>query len=126
MEYKLFDEFITLQSLLKTNGIFPSGGAIKVFLTDNLVLFNGEPENRRGKKIRIGDTIQLPDQDIIITIVAPSEEEKAQHLQDFAEKERVAKIVKKMNKKFKKENKQKPSSKKIKTANKAPVRFPGT
>ena len=32
MEYKLFEEFITLQALLKELGIIHSGGAIKYFL----------------------------------------------------------------------------------------------
>ena len=31
MEYKLFEEFITLQALLKELGIIQSGGAIKSF-----------------------------------------------------------------------------------------------
>ena len=50
MEYKLFEEFITLQALLKELGIIQSGGAIKSFLAENIVYFNGELENRRGKK----------------------------------------------------------------------------
>ena len=42
MEYKLFDEYITLQALLKELSIIHSGGAIKGFLAKNTVLFNGE------------------------------------------------------------------------------------
>ena len=42
MEYKLFDEYITLQALLKELSIIHSGGAIKGFLANNTVLFNGE------------------------------------------------------------------------------------
>ena len=42
MEYKLFEEFITLQALLKELGIIHSGGAIKSFLMDHQVYFNGE------------------------------------------------------------------------------------
>lgn len=34
MEYKLFEEFITLQALLKELGITHSGGAIKSFLSE--------------------------------------------------------------------------------------------
>ena len=49
MEYKLFDEFITLQALLKEVGIIQSGGAIKSFLADHQVFFNSELENRRGR-----------------------------------------------------------------------------
>lgn len=45
MEYKLFDEYITLQALLKELSIIHSGGAIKGFLAKNTVLFNGEDEH---------------------------------------------------------------------------------
>ena len=125
MEYKLFNDFITLQSLLKTTGILPSGGAIKAFLAENVVLFNGEKEDRRGKKIRHGARVELPNQGLIIEIVAPSHEEKKQHEEDVAEKERVAKIVKEMNKQFKKENKIPLKKQMDKAPKKSPVRFPG-
>ena len=107
MDYKLFDDYITLQSLLKTTGILPSGGAIKGFLAENLVLYNGEKEDRRGKKIRIGDRIDLPDQGLSIQIIAPSQEERDLHQEDLAEKERVTKMVKEMNKQLKKDRKKK-------------------
>lgn len=97
MIYKLFTEFITLQALLKELGIIQSGGAIKGFLAETTVLFNGEDEKRRGKKIRVGDKISLPDQDLIITIVEPSQEEKEQFAEEMAEKTRVAALVKQMN-----------------------------
>ena len=38
MEYKLFDDYITLQALLKEVGIIQSGGAIKSFLQENQVI----------------------------------------------------------------------------------------
>ena len=129
MDYKLFDDYITLQSLLKTTGILPSGGAIKGFLAENLVLYNGEKEDRRGKKIRIGDRIDLPDQGLSIQIIAPSQEERDLHQEDQAEKERVAKMVKEMNKQLKKDKKEKaPPTRKEKeqAPKKAPVRFQGT
>ena len=129
MDYKLFDDYITLQSLLKTTGILPSGGAIKGFLTENLVLYNGQKEDRRGKKIRIGDRIDLPDQGLSIQIIAPSQEERDLHQEDLAEKERVTKMVKEMNRQLKKDRKEKtrPAKKqKVEAPKKAPVRFPGT
>lgn len=129
MDYKLFDDYITLQSLLKTTGILPSGGAIKGFLAENLVLYNGEKEDRRGKKIRIGDRIDLPDQGLSIQIIAPSQEERDLHQEDLAEKERVTKMVKEMNRQLKKDRKEKtrPAKKqKVEAPKKAPVRFPGT
>ena len=51
MEYKLFEEFITLQALLKELGITHSGGAIKSFLSEHSVYFNGELENRIAKLV---------------------------------------------------------------------------
>ncbi|NQJ69809.1 S4 domain-containing protein YaaA [Streptococcus suis] len=126
MEFKLFDDYITLQALLKTTGILHSGGAIKGFLEENTILFNGEDEKRRGKKIRIGDIITLPDHNISITIVAPSAEEIQQHQEEQAEKERVAAIVKKLNQENQKNKKQVKTPKKVtKNTERKPVRFPG-
>lgn len=121
MEYKLFEEFITLQALLKELGIIHSGGAIKSFLADHLVYFNGELENRRGKKIRIGDTIEIPDLKTQIVLVQPTSEELEEFRLEKLEKERVAKLVKEMNKKVQK----KPTKKAQTTKTKPAPRFPG-
>ena len=121
MEYKLFEEFITLQALLKELGIIHSGGAIKSFLSEHHVYFNGELENRRGKKVRIGDSIDIPDMKIQIILTQPSLEEQEEYLQEKLEKERVAKLVKEMNKTVKK----KPTKKAQKTETQTAPRFPG-
>lgn len=121
MEYKLFEEFITLQALLKELGIIHSGGAIKSFLIDHQVYFNGELESRRGKKIRIGDTIDIPDLKIDITLTKPSLKEQEKYQADNIEKERIAKLVKEMNKGVKKEKQKTSSSPKTKQV----PRFPG-
>ena len=132
MEFKLFEDYITLQALLKTCGILHSGGAIKGFLEENTVLFNGKDEKRRGKKIRIGDQIDLPGHQISISIVAPTAEEITAHKEDLAEKERVAAIVKAMNKQNKeakaktKSKSPRPTKAKLEKADRRPVRFPGT
>ena len=129
MEYKLFDEFITLQALLKEVGIIQSGGAIKSFISDHQVFFNGEIENIRGKKLRIGDVVSLPDQQLEIILFAPSQEEILEHQEEQAEKKRVADLVKAMNKDLKKSQPAKKEQKKRKPeqrSKKAPVRFPGT
>ncbi|WP_311523045.1 S4 domain-containing protein YaaA [uncultured Streptococcus sp.] len=121
MEYKLFEEFITLQALLKELGIIHSGGAIKSFLAEHHVYFNGELENRRGKKVRIGDSIDIPDLKIQIILTQPSLEEQQEYAQEKLEKERVAKLVKEMNKTVKK----KPTKKTPKAKTKTAPRFPG-
>ena len=121
MEYKLFEEFITLQALLKELGIIHSGGAIKSFLAEHHVYFNGELENRRGKKVRIGDSIDIPDMKIQIILTQPSLEEQEEYVQEKLEKERVAKLVKEMNKKVQK----KPAKKNQSTKAKPAPRLPG-
>ena len=124
MKYKLFDDYITLQALLKEVGIIQSGGAIKSFLQENQVYFNGELETRRGKKIHIGDTINLPNQKLEILLTAPNEEEGGEHEKELLEKRRVATLVKEMNKSIKK-SKSTTSLRTNKSDKKAPIRFPG-
>lgn len=97
MDYKLFTDFITLQALLKETGIIPTGGAIKAFLAEQTVLVNGDDEKRRGKKLRLGDRVELPAQGQVLTLIAPSAVEIAEHNLELAEKKRVAELVKKMN-----------------------------
>ena len=115
MNYKLFDDFITLQAILKELGIIQSGGAIKAFLQEKEVFVNGELEQRRGRKLRVNDQINIPELSMTITILEPSQEEIEEHLK---EKERVAKLVKQLNQQQKKQPKK--SNKKEKA-----IRFPG-
>lgn len=58
MKFSLNSEYITLQQLLKACNILESGGQVKSWLAENEVLVNGEPENRRGKKLRSGDVVE--------------------------------------------------------------------
>ena len=118
MNYKLFDDFITLQAILKELGIIQSGGAIKAFLQEKEVFVNGESEQRRGRKLRVNDQIDIPELSITITILGPSQEEIEEHLKEKEEKERVAKLVKQLNQQQKKQPKK--SNKKEKA-----IRFPG-
>lgn len=52
-------EYITLGQFLKEEAIISSGGQAKWYLHDNPVLLNGEKENRRGKKLRSGDKVEV-------------------------------------------------------------------
>ena len=88
---------------------------LNLFLADHLVYFNGELENRRGKKIRIGDSIEIPDLKTQIILVKPTSEELEEFRLEKLEKERVAKLVKEMNKKSSKKANKKSSSNKNKT-----------
>ena len=53
-------EYITLGQLLKMTNAISSGGMAKWFLEEHVVHVNGEVEQRRGKKLRHGDVINVP------------------------------------------------------------------
>ncbi|KAF0993429.1 S4 domain-containing protein YaaA [Geobacillus sp. TFV-3] len=52
-------ETITLGQLLKLVRLIDTGGAAKWFLQEHHVLVNGEQENRRGRKLRDGDRVDI-------------------------------------------------------------------
>ncbi|CAI6064670.1 S4 domain-containing protein YaaA [Cohnella sp. JJ-181] len=58
-EIEITTEYIQLQQLLKLGDCIGSGGEVKPFLQENEVKVNGEPENRRGRKLRPGDVIEV-------------------------------------------------------------------
>ena len=59
-EFAITTEFITLGQLLKLADIIGNGGEAKAFLANTEVLVNGEPDNRRGRKLRPGDRVEIP------------------------------------------------------------------
>ena len=59
-------EYLELQQLLKMEDFISSGGGAKYFLAENEVFVNGEPENRRGRKLRPGDTVSILGKEFII------------------------------------------------------------
>ena len=60
------EEYITLGVLLKISGIIDTGGQAKFFLSENVVLVNGEEENRRGSNLYHGDKIQIQNHTFLI------------------------------------------------------------
>ena len=54
------------------------------------------------KKLRIGDKVDIPDMNIDILLTQPTSEEQEEYQADKVEKERIAKLVKEMNKGVKK------------------------
>ncbi|ANU21823.1 hypothetical protein GPDM_00020 [Planococcus donghaensis MPA1U2] len=53
-------EYITLGQLLKMTDTISSGGMAKWFLSEHEVFVNGEAENRRGRKLRASDLVNIP------------------------------------------------------------------
>jgi len=52
-------EMIRLGQLLKLAGVIDAGGAAAAYLATTPVFVNGEPEQRRGRKLRAGDEVRL-------------------------------------------------------------------
>jgi ribosome-associated protein len=52
-------EYITLGQFLKLAECIGTGGEVKFFLQEKSVQVNGETENRRGRKLRVGDQIEV-------------------------------------------------------------------
>jgi ribosome-associated protein len=59
-EIKIDTEFITLGQFLKVSEVIQTGGMAKWFLSEYEVYINGEQDQRRGRKLRAGDTIEIP------------------------------------------------------------------
>ena len=60
-EIQIQTEYITLGQFLKLADIIQSGGMAKGFLSENDVFINEEFDVRRGRKLREGDIIDIPD-----------------------------------------------------------------
>ncbi|WP_368651172.1 ribosome maturation protein RlbA [Bacillus inaquosorum] len=52
-------EMITLGQFLKLADVIQSGGMAKWFLSEHKVLVNSEPDNRRGRKLYVGDVVEI-------------------------------------------------------------------
>lgn len=63
-------EYITLGQLLKFANIVGGGGEARIYLETQAVKVNGEAEERRGRKVRPGDTVTLAEETLRITAEA--------------------------------------------------------
>ena len=64
-EIKFRGEYITLGQLIKKAGFVDTGGEVKWFLMETSIKVNGEHDNRRGRKLRPGDTVLVEGRDPI-------------------------------------------------------------
>ncbi|MEO1769143.1 MULTISPECIES: S4 domain-containing protein YaaA [Enterococcus] len=54
-------EYMTLGQLLKEINLISSGGQAKWYLAEQTVFVDGEPENRRGRKLYPGMMVEIPE-----------------------------------------------------------------
>ena len=93
-KYILFEEYITLGQVLKELGLISTGGQAKIFLAENEgnIFYNGEAENRRGKKLRDGDLLEFPTFDLKVTFEQADADAIKEHKQKKLKK-RVLKLL---------------------------------
>jgi ribosome-associated protein len=66
--FTLEAEFIRLDDLLKINGCVETGGQAKLLIQGGGVLVDGEVCTMRGKKLRGGEVVYVPEIDEEITV----------------------------------------------------------
>ena len=73
MDYKLFDDYITLQALLKEVGIIQSGGAIKAFLSEKQ-----QHQEEQAEKIRVANMVKEMNRNLKKTNIVSTKKNKKQ------------------------------------------------
>ena len=58
-EISIYSDYITLGQFLKLANIIQTGGEAKSFLANHQVKIDGEFDNRRGRKLRGGEIIEI-------------------------------------------------------------------
>ena len=66
--FTLEAEFIRLDDLLKINGCVETGGQAKILIQGGGVQVDGETCTMRGKKLRGGEVVYIPEIDEEITV----------------------------------------------------------
>ena len=69
--FTLEAEYIRLDDLLKLTGCVQTGGMAKVLIQSGGVMLDGEVCTMRGKKLRGGETVTVPDMGEEITVDRP-------------------------------------------------------
>ena len=58
-DFNFHGDFITLGQMIKVLNLLESGGQIKFFLKEEEVYVNEQREDRRGRKLRADDLVQI-------------------------------------------------------------------
>ena len=66
MEFKLTQEYIQLNNLLKIMSLVSSGGEAKMLILDGYAKVNGEIEKQVRKKLKAGDVVVFNEEEIKI------------------------------------------------------------
>ncbi|KGX93671.1 hypothetical protein N781_00175 [Pontibacillus halophilus JSM 076056 = DSM 19796] len=72
-EIEINTEMIQLGKFLQIAGVIETGGMAKWFLSEFAVTVNGEEESRRGRKLTIGDVIEIEEVGTFKVVPEPEE-----------------------------------------------------
>ena len=64
--FPLKGEFIELSVLLKLLALAPSGGSAKSLITSGAVNVDGVVETRIRRKLRMGNTVRIADEEVLV------------------------------------------------------------
>lgn len=67
------EETIKLDQFLKLAQVVQTGGQAKVLIQAGHVLVNGVVETRRGRKLRIGDTVEVDGEELVLEMDTEAE-----------------------------------------------------
>ena len=70
----IHSEYIQLGQLLKLAGFVGSGGEVKTYLMETSIKINGEHDNRRGRKVRVGDRVEVEGQEPLRVVAGNPED----------------------------------------------------
>ncbi|MCC8191468.1 MAG: RNA-binding S4 domain-containing protein [Ruminococcus sp.] len=68
-QIKITTEYIKLDSFMKFSNMVMSGGDAKGVISEGRIKVNGEVCTMRGKKLRVGDKVQIDEADVEFEIV---------------------------------------------------------
>ncbi|HEY4452073.1 MAG TPA: RNA-binding S4 domain-containing protein [Solirubrobacteraceae bacterium] len=71
-EIPISGETIKLGQLLKLAGVVGSGSEVKAMLAGEPVLVNRASEGRRGRQLRVGDSVSVAGEELVVTAASPS------------------------------------------------------
>lgn len=66
-DVSIHSDFITLGQFLKFAGIAQTGGEARNLLDDEIILINGQQDNRRGRKLFAGDLVSILGEEFRLT-----------------------------------------------------------
>lgn len=66
MKITITTDYITLGQFLKLTRVISNGGDAKIFLLTTAVYVNDELEQRRGRKLRVGDKVRVTNKEFEI------------------------------------------------------------